>query len=159
MGTADFAELMMTDKGNEQDRKVELYFGNGVKYNLDGKQDFHDNKVDETTGTVTMRATFENPQNILLHGEFVNVKLYSNNKIKVPVVPQIAVQENQAGKYVYTVDDTNTASLTYIKTGDQSGKNWIVKEGMPDISRTSDFVLSNFRGGKIGKIVLDKRPL
>ena len=130
MDTADFATLMKTDKDNNKDRKVELYFANGIKYELDGVQDFHDNKVDETTGTVTMRATFEYPRNILLHGEFVTIKLYSNNTQKLPVVPQVAIQENQAGKYVYTVDDKNIASLTYIKTGMQSGDKWVVKEGL-----------------------------
>lgn len=130
MDTGDFAQLMQIDKENHKNRKVELYFSSGVKYELDGTQDFHDNKVDETTGTVTMRATFANPKNILLHGEFVNVKLYSNNKIKAPVVPQVAIQENQAGKYVYTVDDNNIANLTYIKTGLQTGDNWVVKEGL-----------------------------
>lgn len=130
MDTGDFAELMHTDKENNQPRKVELYFSNGMKYEMDGTQDFHDNKVDETTGTVTMRATFDNPKNILLHGEFVNVKLYSNNKIKAPVVPQVAIQENQAGKYVYRVNDKNIAELVYIKTGVQKGNFWVVKEGI-----------------------------
>lgn len=130
MDTGDFATLMQTDKTNNKPRKVELYFSSGVKYELEGSQDFHDNKVDETTGTVTMRATFQNPKNILLHGEFVNVKLYSNNKIKAPVVPQVAIQENQAGKYVYTVDENNIASLTYIKTGIQSGDKWIITDGV-----------------------------
>lgn len=130
MDTGDFATLMQTDKDNTKPRKVELYFSSGVKYEFDGSQDFHDNKVDETTGTVTMRATFDNPKNILLHGEFVNIKLYSNNKIKAPVVPQVAIQENQAGKYVYTLDDNNIASLTYIKTGIQSGDKWIVTSGL-----------------------------
>lgn len=130
MDTWDFATLMQTDKDNNKNRKVELYFSSGIKYELDGTQDFHDNKVDETTGTVTMRATFDNPNNILLHGEFVNVKLFSNNKIKAPSVPQVAIQENQAGKYVYIVDENNIARLTYIKTGIQSGDNWIVTEGV-----------------------------
>lgn len=130
MDTADFATLMQTDKDNNKPRKVELYFSGGTKYELDGTQDFHDNKVDETTGTVTMRATFANPKNILLHGEFANIKLFSNNKIKAPIVPQVAIQENQAGKYVYTVDENNIANLTYIKTGIQSGDNWIVTDGV-----------------------------
>ncbi len=130
MDTGDFATLKQTDKDNTKPRKVELFFSNGIKYELDGEQDFHDNKVDETTGTVTMRATFDNPKNILLHGEFVNVKLYSNNKIKAPSVPQVAIQENQAGKYVYVVDENNIANLTYIKTGIQSGDNWIVTSGV-----------------------------
>ena len=71
---------------------------------------FLDNKVDKSTGTVTLRATFKNPENQLLHGEFVNVKLFANKPSKVPVVPVVAVQENQEGKYVYTFDEKFTAA-------------------------------------------------
>ena len=49
---------------------------------------------------------------------------------KKAVVPQVAIQENQAGKYVYTVDENNIANLTYIKTGIQTGDKWVVKEGV-----------------------------
>ena len=98
MQSNDYIALTKSDTDASQKRKVELYFQNGEKYELDGVQDFLDNKVDDSTGTVTMRATFQNPKNRLLHGEFVNVKLYANNPVKVPVVPVVAVQENQEGK-------------------------------------------------------------
>ncbi len=127
----DYANLASVDKMNNK-RKVELFFQNGAKYDIDGVQDFIDNKVDQSTGTVTMRATFQNPDNKLLHGEFVNVKLYANNPVKVPVVPIVSVQENQEGKYVYTIDENGLPKLTYIKVQGQSGDNWIVREGLKD---------------------------
>ena len=130
MDANDFDALANADKDNNQNRKVELYFNNGEKYELDGVQDFQDNKIDESTGTVTLRATFKNPNNQLLHGEFVNIKLYSNNKVKVPTVPMVAVQENQAGKYVYKLDEKDLPQLIYIKTSGQSGNSWIVSEGV-----------------------------
>lgn len=130
MDSSDFNLLSNADLENNKNRKVELYFNNGNKYEFDGIQDFQDNKIDQTTGTVTLRATFKNPNNQLLHGEFVTVKLFSNNKVKVPVVHQTAVQENQAGKYVYKLDDKDLPQLTYIKTSGQSGDCWIVSEGL-----------------------------
>lgn len=130
LDSADFDALSMADGSNNINRKTEIYFSNGQKYPLNGVQDFHDNKIDQTTGTVTMRATFQNPNNQLLHGEFVTVKLYSNNPVKTPVVPQTAVQENQAGKYVYKIDDKGLPQLTYIKIGAQNGTSWIVNEGL-----------------------------
>lgn len=126
----DYIALTKSDTTPNQKRKVELYFQNGDKYELDGVQDFLDNKVDDSTGTVTMRATFQNPNNRLLHGEFVNVKLFANNPVKVPIVPVIAVQENQEGKYVYKIDEKGLPQLTYIKVQGQSGKNWLVKDGL-----------------------------
>lgn len=125
----DYAAISSIDSGNAK-RRVELYFQNGIKYNSEGIQDFLDNKVDQSTGTVTMRATFKNPENKLLHGEFVNVKLFANHAIKVPTVPVVAVQENQEGKYVYVLDEKGLPELRYIKVQGQSGENWIVREGL-----------------------------
>ena len=130
LSSEDYASISSIDENAKAKRRVELYFQNGDKYNQDGVQDFLDNKVDQSTGTVTMRATFQNKDNKLLHGEFVNVKLYANHPVKVPVVPIVAVQENQEGKYVYTIDETGMPKLTYIKVQGQSGDNWIVKDGL-----------------------------
>lgn len=127
--SADFNSLVQSD-GNVNNRKVELSFANGKTYKYSGVQDFNDNKVDQTTGTVTMRATFENPDEELIHGEFVTVKLFANKPSRVPVVPVVAVQENQEGRYVYKVDDAGLPQLTYIKTSGQQGDKWVVSEGI-----------------------------
>lgn len=130
LASEDYATLSSIDKNANVKRKVELYFPNGSKYSHNGIQDFYDNKVDQTTGTVTMRATFQNPENKLLHGEFVTIKIFANSPINVPVVPVTAVQENQEGKYVYKLDSNKLPQLTYIKVQGQNGSNWIVKEGL-----------------------------
>ena len=130
LDSTDFNALSAADGADHKNRKTEIYFSNGQKYPFNGEQDFHDNKIDQSTGTVTMRATFQNPNNQLLHGEFVTVKLYSNNPVETPVVPQTAVQENQAGKYVYRIDEQNLPQLVYIKIGGQTGTDWIVEEGL-----------------------------
>lgn len=130
LDSEDFASLSYADGSNNTNRKVELIFSSGQKYPTTGVQDFHDNKIDQSTGTVTMRATFQNPNNYLLHGEFVTIKLYANKPVKTPVVPQIAVLENQEGKYVYVIGDDGLPALTYIKVNGQSGDNWIVTKGV-----------------------------
>ena len=76
---------------------------NGDKYTGIGLQDFVDNKVEQTTGTLTYRATFQNPENRLINGQNVKIKIYANNRSLVPLVPITAVQENKDGKYVYAV--------------------------------------------------------
>lgn len=126
----DYVSVSQGENGIDEKRRVELYFQNGEKYELDGIQDFLDNKVDMSTGTVTMRATFQNPNNRLIHGEFVTIKLFANKPTRVPVVPIVAVQENQEGKFVYTFDENNMPRLTHIKVAGQKGDNWIVKEGL-----------------------------
>ncbi|MBO5435566.1 efflux RND transporter periplasmic adaptor subunit [bacterium] len=130
LDSSDYATLSNSDGEFNSNRKVELYTPSGEKYNMLGIQDFQDNKVDQTTGTITMRATFENENNILIPGEFLTVKLYANKPANIPVVPQTAVQENQAGKYVYVIDEKELPQLTYIKTNGQDGAYWIVEDGL-----------------------------
>lgn len=152
----DFQALSNADKANNKNRKVELLLSGGSKYSLTGVQDFQDNKVDQSTGTVTMRATFQNPDNQLIHGEFVTVKLYSNNPVDVPVAPVTAVLENQAGKYVYKLDENDIPQLTYIKTGEQNGHNWIINEGLKKGDRIVTEGLQKVTPGKPVKIVSEE---
>lgn len=126
----DYAELNRIDGSPDVKRDVEFTFSSGQKYEFKGVQDFYDNRIDESTGTITLRATFPNPNNVLLHGDFGRVKIYSNNNDEMPIVPQSATMENQEGLYVYVVDADNNPQLTYIKTMGQSGTNWIVYEGV-----------------------------
>lgn len=127
----DYNALAASDGASGKTRKVELHFSDGSKYIYDGVQDFIDNKIDQSTGTVTLRATFKNPNNQLLHGEFVTMKLYANKPVKTPIVPLVAVQENQAGKFVYKInEENNMPELVYIKVSGQHGDNWIVKDGL-----------------------------
>ena len=135
--STDYNALAQADGADNKNRRVEVYFSGGNKYELEGIQDFIDNKIDPSTGTVTLRATFKNPNNQLLHGEFVNIKLYSNRPVKTPIVPLVAVQENQAGKYVYKIDEQNLPQLVYIKVSGQHGDNWIIKDGL----KTGDKVI------------------
>lgn len=151
--SVDFQALAVADKSNNKNRKVELILNGGTKYSKLGVQDFQDNKVDQTTGTVTMRATFANPNNELIHGEFVTVKLYSNNPVEVPVAPVTAVLENQAGKYVYKLDAKNLPQLVYVKTGEQNGDNWIIKEGLQKGDRIVTEGLQKVTPGKPVTIV------
>ena len=125
----EYIKLTEIDEENVK-RKVELTFATGEKYELSGVQDFRDNKVDPTTGAITMRATFPNPKGNLINGEYVKVIVFSKNYVNVPVVPQTAVLENQEGKYVYTLTDDNIAKISFIKTAGQWENNWIIESGI-----------------------------
>lgn len=130
INSKDYAELVRIDGANAE-RDVEFFFSTGQKYELKGIQDFHDNKVDETTGTITLRATFPNPKDELIQGDFGRVIIYSKSKDDLPVVPQSATLENQEGLYVYTLDENNLPKMSYIKTmGETQENEWIVSEGL-----------------------------
>ena len=139
LNSKDYAELVRIDGANTQ-RDVELILSTGQKYELKGVQDFFDNKVEETTGTITLRATFPNPKDELIQGDFGRVIIYSKQKDNMPVVPQSATMENQEGLYVYVLDEQNLPKIAYIKTMGQTEDNmWIVSEGI----KVGDKIITN----------------
>ena len=130
LSSKDFSELVRIDGEPDANREVEFIFSSGAKYQYKGVQDFHDNKVDEATGTITLRATFQNPSDELLQGEFGRAIIYSNKKDEMPIVPQSATMENQEGLYVFIMDKDSLPRMSYIKTMGQKDNNWIVSDGV-----------------------------
>lgn len=131
LDSKDFVELARIDNGANVDRDVEFIFSSGLKYDLKGIQDFHDNKIDETTGTITLRATFPNPKDQLIQGDFGRIIIYSRSKDSIPAVPQVATMENQEGRYVYILDDKGLPRISYIKTSGQTDDGrWLVNSGI-----------------------------
>lgn len=126
----NYTELLRIDKTSAVNRNVDLYFSTGSKYEFSGIQNFHDNNVDPTTGSILMRATFPNPKGMLINGNYATVYIYSKEKENVPVVPQIAVLENPQYKYVYKIDDKGLPQIQQIETFGQDGKDWVVKSGL-----------------------------
>ena len=116
MNSKDYSELVRIDGAKGANRVVEYTSSTGKKYELKGVQDFYDNKIDESTGTITLRATFPNPNDELIQGDFGQVTIYSNLKDDVPVIPQTATMENQQGMFVYTLDENNIPKLVYTTT-------------------------------------------
>ena len=77
-----------------------------------GELTFVDNSVDETTGTIQLRATFQNTNNALWPGQFVQVELTFSELTNAVVVPSQAVQTGQNGEFIYVIkpDPTNAPS-------------------------------------------------
>ncbi len=128
-----FDELRNQDfipkKGSEP-VKADIVLPSGNTYPIKATQDFFDNQISTSTGTIDFRATVSNPDNVLIPGDFVKVKVYSNQKVKALVVPQEFVLQDTKGKYVYIVDENNTVQTKYFKDGGQYEKYWIVAEGL-----------------------------
>ncbi len=130
-----YSTLTKIDGDPNVNRKVDYIFSDGTKYSHSGIQDFRDNKVDETTGTIKMRATFSNEDDALISGDFGRIVIYSNKKAAIPMIPSKAVQENQEGKYVYILDENELPKLVYIKVSGQDGDYSLISEGL-DIGQT-----------------------
>jgi membrane fusion protein (multidrug efflux system) len=102
----------------------------GQMYPTVGRLDFVDNQVDAGTGTIAVRAVFDNRDGILLPGQYVNVLIRCSEGKRLPVVPQSAVLEDREGRYVLIVDVENRVQQRRITTGAAIGTNWPVESGL-----------------------------
>lgn len=96
--------------------KLSLVLPDGSSYKNGGKVEFINNQVNANTGTVTVRAMFDNPDNLLLPGEYVMVTIQVGDTTKMPVVPQSAVLQTADSTYVFVLDTDNKAvsrTITY----------------------------------------------
>jgi len=95
-----------------------------------GKLIFVDNAVDQTTGTIRLRAQFDNDDAALWPGQFVNVKLRLYDQSDAILVPSQAVQTGPEGQYVYVIAEDMTAELRRITVQRTEGERAIVAKGL-----------------------------
>ncbi len=131
--SGDFIELKKYYKENPNDEStvsVLLGLADGSTYEKEGTIEFVDNKVDETTGTVTMRAVFENPDELLVPGDYVNITIRVNTPQKVMLIPQSATKTDVGtGYYVWTVKDGKAVKKDIVVNNNYEN-NWIVESGL-----------------------------
>jgi multidrug efflux system membrane fusion protein len=89
-----------------------------------------DNQVDTTTGTVKMRAMFDNADESMFPSQFVNIQLLVDTVKDAIVVPVAAVQRGQPGTYVYQVKADDTVHVQVIETGATDGDRIAVTKGL-----------------------------
>jgi multidrug efflux system membrane fusion protein len=89
-----------------------------------------DNQIDTTTGTVRLRAMFENKESMLFPNQFVNTKLLVNVIKDAVIVPTPAVLNGSSGAFVYVVKPDNTVTVRNIKIGPVDGERTSIKTGL-----------------------------
>ena len=113
-----------------QEFQMNLRLPDGSEYNQEGVFNFADTSIDATTGTLNLRATFPNPDRILLPGLYVTLMVESIAQVDLPVIPQSAVQENQSGRFVLVVNEQQQVDTRIIRAGRRIGPMWVVTEGL-----------------------------
>ena len=117
-------------QGNPDRFNVKLRLPNGQIYGHTGTVDFVDVQVDQSTDTVTVRATFPNPDRFLVDGQLVGVIVERAQPELALVIPQEAVLVDQAGPYVFVVDGQSKAEQRRIKSGQPQGALLAVTDGL-----------------------------
>lgn len=125
----EFVKLL---KASEQfkDVKVQVQFSDGSWYDKIGTVNFVDNKIDKNSGSVEMRATFDNSKMWLVPGDYMKVKLTAPQKVKFVTIPQSCTKgDAMSGYYVWVVED-NKAVRKDIKVSENINNNWVVNGGL-----------------------------
>ncbi|MDR1529842.1 MAG: efflux RND transporter periplasmic adaptor subunit [Burkholderiales bacterium] len=121
--------LLKTDAKNQI--KVKLQLEDGRVYPKEGKLEFSDVTVDETTGMITLRAIFPNPNNDLLPGMYVRALIEEGVNEAAITIPQKALFRNQKGEpQVIVVKPDNTIEQRVIGISREYEKDWLVSSGL-----------------------------
>jgi membrane fusion protein (multidrug efflux system) len=117
--------------GGAAQARVKLVLEDGSPYPLPGTLKFSEVTVDQSTGSVTLRAIFPNPKHLLLPGMFVRAILEEGVDEHAILVPQRGVTRNQAGNaMVMVVGSEEKVEPRVIKVIRTVGENWLVSEGL-----------------------------
>jgi multidrug efflux system membrane fusion protein len=112
------------------DLVVQAYGADNVTLLSEGKLTVIDNAVDQTTGTIRMKGTFDNADERLWPGEFVDVRLILNTRKKVPTVPQQTVQVGPNGYYAYVIKDDGTVERRAVDVASMQDGLAIIDKGL-----------------------------
>ena len=91
---------------------------------------FVDNAVDNTTGTIKLKATFDNPDHHLWPGQFSTLLLRLSEEENATVVPTAAIQSGQAGDFIFVVKPDSSADQRTVKTVRTIGSDTVIASGV-----------------------------
>ena len=136
---------------------VELMLENGKPYRHTGTLEFSDPAVDETTGSVTLRAVFPNPEGEILPGMYVTSLLDEGSQQNVLMVPQQGITHNEQGKATALIlDQENVVQLREINAVKAVGNQWLVTAGLRPGDRVIVSGLQRIRPGSKARVLPSK---
>jgi len=118
------------EQGRSRDVVVHLRLADGTAYAEPGKVNFLDVVADPGTDTVTVRAVFPNPKGMIVPGQFASVSVESAQPVASIVVPQAALQIDQAGPFVMVVSKDNKVEIRHVRTGSSLENAIVVDQGL-----------------------------
>ncbi|EEE8154721.1 multidrug efflux RND transporter periplasmic adaptor subunit AcrA [Salmonella enterica] len=141
--------------------KVDLVTSDGIKFPQSGTLEFSDVTVDQTTGSITLRAIFPNPDHTLLPGMFVRARLQEGTKPTALLVPQQGVTRTPRGDAtVLVVGADNEVETRQIVASQAIGDKWLVTDGLKAGDRVVVSGLQKVRPGaqvKVQEITADNK--
>lgn len=130
LAQADLAKLPGGRLSRATPVKMQLILPDGTAYPLAGRLNFAATAIDTKLGTQQLRAEFDNPQELLLPGQFVTVRFTAGERSNVFLVPQLAVIQTEKNYLVFVVDAEGKAQSRVVKTGDWIESDWTILSGL-----------------------------
>lgn len=130
-----------------EDVSVKVILPDGREFPHIGTIDYVDVAVDPTTASAVVRARVPNPENNLRPGQFVNVEIGGNERIKVITVPQVSVMQAPAGASVYVMNDKGIVTPRTVELGEWLGTEWIITSGLNEGDKVIASNLMQIRPG------------
>lgn len=122
--------LVFKKRGNLTRSELTLILADGSQFPQKGRVENSVNQVDPKTGTLELQARFPNPQHVLLPGQFGKVRIETNLRNNVILVPQRAIQQLQSLQTILVVGADNKVQLKTVTTSDRVGDALIVDQGL-----------------------------
>ncbi|MAQ74792.1 MAG: efflux transporter periplasmic adaptor subunit [Aquimarina sp.] len=125
---AEYLNYVLDKKGQKQSQ-VKLEMANGMVFNQDGIVETIEGEFNHETGNIEFRATFQNPDRILRHGETGNVLINIPYKNAL-IIPQKATFEILDKKYVFVIDQDNVVHQKQIEIAEELPHLYVIKDGL-----------------------------
>lgn len=132
MAEPEYLKLVSSkaDNGSATLDNLSIVLSDGSTYDLKGRVAEVNRGINDSTGTLTIKALFENPDRFLLPGMFAHVQATAGIKEDALLVPQRAVTELMYKKFVYIIGDDNKVTMKEVVLGPRVGRLWMVESGL-----------------------------
>lgn len=141
-------------KAGAKEAKVKLLLEDGSHYPLEGTLKFSEVTVDQSTGSITLRTVFPNPQHTLLPGMYVRAIIEEGVKDQAILVPQQGITRDSKGEpTALVVDKSDKVELRVLKVERSIGDRWLVSDGLKPGDRVILEGLQKARPGSPVKVV------
>lgn len=124
------SSFLRKHQGKGSAGQLTMMLSDGTEFANKGTLNFADRAVDQTTGTLSVRGAFPNPEGSLRPGQFVRVKISGETVENAVLVPQKAVTDMLAKKMVLTVDDKNVVGMKEVTIGGEYQDKFIITSGL-----------------------------
>ncbi len=114
---------------NESKMHLQAQLADGTVIDIEPNKVYADNEVSAQTATIPLYIEYQNPENLLIPGNFINILISETSAKEEITVPQVAVAQDGNGKYVMVIKD-GIAEQKYVELGDAFKDRFVVKSGI-----------------------------